>query len=527
MKISLLVLMCILTSSSAYSNICFNFKNFKTESYTFKDDILIRGFEGVEIAANLFHPTDLSKNYPAVIFVNSWSLEDHEYFRQAKILAEKGYIVLSYSTRGFGCSSGKIDVIGNSDVQDLSKVVDWLEQKTNVDINNVGIAGISYGGGMALMALAKESRIKTGVSMSGWSSLTSALYGERTPRKFWTSLLITLGFLTGEIDETIPKMFKNLVTQTNIDETLSWAEERSPINFIGEVNKRNAPVFISQNYGDNLFQPNPLIKYFNQLTTPKILDLNQGTHATAEASGMILKNNYTFNRMQMWFDLWLKGIKNKKLKLNQVNIQTDLEHKRESYSLDELQRIEDQQWHLHPSRFLDRSNIKKNKYVGHPVRDFIISRIDTYATTGIPLLSSIMDGNLKIPTYSYMPIVSNMHAFTFKTKRLKKVKHIRGVPKISLNIKSTNRKYQLIAYLYDVDSLGYAKLITHGAFSSITGHNRAQFELVATAYDVPRGHRLALIVDSRDSLYSAVETRSQVIELNYESTANTLNIPVK
>ena len=167
--------------------------------------------DGVQIHGNLFSPKTDSSKLPLIIFVNSWVLEEHEYFAQAKKLAEKGYLVFSYSTRGWGCSGGKVDVIGPRDIADLETVLDWLEKETPVDVKNIGMSGISYGGGMSLMAAAKVDRIKTVAAMSAWGNLADAVYGNNTPRQFWSSVLISTGAIIGEVDFKLLKLFKALI----------------------------------------------------------------------------------------------------------------------------------------------------------------------------------------------------------------------------------------------------------------------------------------------------------------------------
>ncbi|CAM5664461.1 hypothetical protein GCM10010345_78180 [Streptomyces canarius] len=70
----------------------------------------------------------------------------------------------------------------------------------------------------------------------------------------------------------------------------------------------------------------------------------------------------------------------------------------------------------------------------------------------------------------------------------------------------TGESGTLIAYLYDVGPLGIGKLVTRVPW---TGHGRTPGEPFAvdldpfsTAYDVPAGHRLALVVDTVDPLYA-------------------------
>ena len=171
-----------------------------SNNYTTDDDIIISATDGVEIAANIFVPNNLSGLAPAVIFINSWGLNEYEYLQQAADLAEKGYIVLSYSTRGFGQSGGVIATAGPQDVSDLSAVIDFLLANYPVDPQAIGSAGISYGSGISLLGAAFDSRIKAVSAMSSWGSLTDALYGNSTPRLVWGELLTLSGQLIGNLD---------------------------------------------------------------------------------------------------------------------------------------------------------------------------------------------------------------------------------------------------------------------------------------------------------------------------------------
>src|SRR4051794_21609903 len=54
--------------------------------------------DGVILKANVISPTTQGR-HPAIVFVNSWGLNDAEYLVQAKAFAEHGYVVLSYTTR--------------------------------------------------------------------------------------------------------------------------------------------------------------------------------------------------------------------------------------------------------------------------------------------------------------------------------------------------------------------------------------------------------------------------------------------
>ena len=523
----LIFLIATLISFNTFS-LCLDIKIESTEDYDANDNVTIVSADGVKLSANLLVPKNIEGKIPTIIFVNSWCLDEHEYIYQAKLLARRGYQVLSYSTRGWGCSEGYVDVVGPKDMQDVSAVVDWLEENTDVDSENIGITGISYGGGMTLMALAKEPRIKTGVAMSGWGSLTDSLFGNNTPRLFWGSLLVYSGKILGDLSPEISEMFKDIKEFKNIDNLRKWADKRSPITYIKDINERNVPIYLSNNFGDNLFQPNTVIEFYKALKTPKILDLNQGTHASGEASGLGSVNNYSFKKLHDWFDYWLRGIKNK-LQLNTINIQVDLNHKRETYYSTSTY-SENQKTLYLESNLISTGRLESNSNeVLRPNSRIFNTYFDSMGTTGIPLFSALFDGNFKVPTYSFIPLVNMPNALVYKSSPMKKIFKLRGIPSLKLNLNNPEKKaYQVNAYLYDLSPWGYSKLISHGVYTSLKGNSKGpvDFDLVATAYDLPKGHRIAIIIDGKDFLYGKPENSSSFLEiLSNSKSLNVLRLP--
>lgn len=127
----------------------------QSDLYTTDDEITIFADDGVNLEANIFVPTNLEGLAPAVIFINSWGLNEYEYLAQAADLAENGYIVLSYTTRGFGESGGLIGTAGPLDMSDYSTVIDYLLENYPVNPDAIGTAGISYGSGISLIGAAR------------------------------------------------------------------------------------------------------------------------------------------------------------------------------------------------------------------------------------------------------------------------------------------------------------------------------------------------------------------------------------
>lgn len=512
-----------------------NIPSFPSSSaFTTDDDITIEAFDGVNLEANIFVPTNLQGNAPAVIFINSWGLNEYEYLQQAEDLANDGYIVLSYSTRGFGTSGGLIGTAGPNDMKDYSTVIDYLIANYPVDPNAIGTAGISYGSGISLIGAAKDSRVKAIAAMSSWGSLTDALYGNQTPRLVWGELLTIAGGLTGNPDPIIAQHWDSIKNQklNDIPEVMAWAEERSPINYVDQLNANGTAVYLAKAYGDNLFQPNTLLDMFGQLTTPKYIDLVPGTHATAELLPSLagLGENLIWENVYKWFDIHLKGETNALSSAKPVNMKIKFSDTFEQFDDYPIAAANDRKFYLHPRSAFDSGDLETYTFWSFfETDDTINGYLGTGFTTAIPLLSQLLE-QINIPIYANIPLESDYRAIYWGTNSLSNGMKIRGTPSVSMRIQPHYNKVQLVAYLYDMDAWGTGKLITHGVITLPDANwgekTRINFDLVTTAYDVPPGHKVVLAIDTKDPQYKSVTSADFFVDFQYKSSQqNTLTIP--
>nr|WP_245667251.1 CocE/NonD family hydrolase [Leptospira tipperaryensis] len=475
-------------------------------SFTFNDSIVIRSGDGTSIAANLFQPKNLvsGQKYPTVIFVNSWALNEYEYIVPAAKLAKKGYIVLSYSTRGFGISGGLINTAGIKDRQDLSAVLDWLRANTQVDSSNIGISGISYGAGISLIGVSFEPRIKTAVAMSGWGDLKRSLYGNDTPRLVWGLILIGAGYFTGRMDPVIADNFTKLLSHNDIAGVTAWAAERSPASLVSELNASGKPVYISSNFEDFLFNPNQMLDYFASLTVPKKLDMNEGIHATAEIGGVLGLSNPIWDNAYDWFDFWLKGINNGIMMKPTVTFQKRFNGPRVTLPSWPSSTVSEKTYYLKPRTLFTDGKISSTQNTNN-LNTGILSGADTIATTGIPLISDILASHLEVPVTASLDWLSRINGIVYESNSLSSVLKIRGKIFWKGQVSSSLGKANVNVYFYDVGSNGVGKLITHGTASiyvSAFETTDLTVDLNAVAYDVPAGNRIAIALDTFDPQYA-------------------------
>ena len=487
-------------------------------------DIAITSHDGVKLMASVYLPrgADGDARFPGIVMVGSWATPgQYEYAGQSQRLARDGYIVVSYTARGFYNSEGIIGVAAPADVRDVSSVLDWLQNNTRVDPQNVAASGISYGAGLAMMALAQDSRFKTAVAFSGWGNLMDQMYLDGSANRTWSNVLNLLGAVPGRRDPLIEQQVQILndpdSSSAQIAGVAAWAAPRSPSQFIAQINQRNAPVFISKNLQDDMFTANSSLAMFSALTGPKKLLLNKGIHAVTEFPGALLgEDNYPYDQARRWFDRFLKGERNGIDTEAQVSVQVRPANNRETFATWPSAEVREQTFHLSPrgAMRLDFSCFCRRGEKGMlsatrnstSYTDTVYNYGDTTATTGVlPLLASIRAAN-DLPALTSMQSIALATGVRYEGAELSAPLKLRGVARLNLQAAPSQARAQLVAYLYDVDAIGIARLITYGARSvhaavpnQTTG---LAVELAAAAYDIPVGHHLGIVLDTTDPLFA-------------------------
>jgi len=263
--------------------------------------------DDVILKANVVAPAAAGR-YPAVILPASWGLNDIEYLGPAKTLAARGYVVVSYTPRGWWQSGGEIDTGGPLDMTDLSRVLDWTIANTATDPARIGTAGISYGAGIGLLGSAVDPRIRAVAMMSGWTDLAYSLYADSTRHQQAPALLKLAADLLGNPGPDLTGKLADFAANRNVDEVLAWAAARSPATHVDAINANRPAVLIANSWGDSFFPPNQLVDFYGRLTGPKRLELRPGDHAIAELGGVLGLKNEVWSSVYRWFDQYLAGV---------------------------------------------------------------------------------------------------------------------------------------------------------------------------------------------------------------------------
>ncbi len=175
----------------------------------------------VDIDARLYVPDNASRRrpQPAILMTHGFggSKDNNETISTAEFFAAHGYVVLTYSSSGFGASGGCVTLqSADYDVKIATQLISkLLEPKRFVQHDRkgvlVGTIGGSYGGGFQLPLAARDKRIRATIPGRTWGNLAYSLVpnnrivpGDTTGlshelntqgvfKEEWTSLFYALG----------------------------------------------------------------------------------------------------------------------------------------------------------------------------------------------------------------------------------------------------------------------------------------------------------------------------------------------
>lgn len=514
--------------------------NITLHSQLTRDDQCPDG-DGAAIDANVYIPQGSpGETYPALIFVPGWGMDKYEYILQAENFSKKGYIVLSYSPRGMGESEGVIEVVSPLDIADFCAAVDWLIDNTPVDPERIGAYGMSYGGGVSLVGLGHDPRIRVVGSASTWGDLQNSLYEADTPNLVWMNNLILTGNLRARLSSVIFAMKDRLLHREELDTVIEWARFRSPLTYMDEFNSRETldfvtgetvpgvPLYISKNNGDYLFKTNRLLELYERSVGPKKMDTNLGIHSMQEQAGMQLKPNTTWDNLHLWFDYWLKGENNGVLQAPPVSMRVKNWRYRDYFA----------QW---PSENVNTETLFLNRdaiggYLAPQVMAgsesvFFSAGEESGARIGVPVLSAFLEGAGVLHRIDRFKVDPETSA-EFVTASLDETLKIRGTINVSAWIRSEKPAAHVVAYLFEMDESGSAALISHGP---VTVHDlipgepvEVNFEMATVAYDVNPGKQLLLFIDGFEWLYDSPYDNAYSVEvLLGEDYPSRVEIPVR
>ncbi len=178
---------------------------------------------------------------PAVLIAPGFGDTKTSVDGQAQDLARQGFVVLAYTPRGFGHSTGLIALNSpDYEIADARQLVDWLGTRPEVTKDGpndprIGVTGGSYGGALALMLAGTDRRVDAIAPVITYNDLSQAL----VPNTATTAVVDSATPAPGAFaaDGVFKKAWAGILFGTGLDPTRSAPSASSSVcgRFVPEV----------------------------------------------------------------------------------------------------------------------------------------------------------------------------------------------------------------------------------------------------------------------------------------------------
>ncbi len=279
----------------------------------------------VRIDADLYIPAGTPR--PAVVLSHGFGGSKQSVADEARFFASAGFVVLAYTSRGFGDSSGQISMNSPQfEVADASSIIDYLNgldivSKESADDPIVGVAGGSYGGALALLLAGYDSRVDAIAADITWNDLESSLFGQSmldsdAPgvfKQLWTSAFFSAGLASplGQADlcgrfspQWCAAYTAAAISGEASDELRALMRQSSPASITDRI---TVPTLLGGGLADSLFPLHEVnanaqqIRTANPSTPVKVVWHGQGHDGGVDESERL--RSLTLS----WFQAWLAG----------------------------------------------------------------------------------------------------------------------------------------------------------------------------------------------------------------------------
>jgi len=256
---------------------------------------------------------------PAILLAHGFGGSKDSVVTEAQAFQKRGYVVMTWTARGFGKSTGQISMNSlSAEIADVQQLITTLGKRKDVLQDRmgdpvVGIAGGSYGGAAALLTASQDKRIDAVVADITWNDLSQALFPQSSSdlaeagpfKKIWTGTFFALATLQsaylgecGALTNEWCSAYKSAV----MNGQPSAAERKllrsvSPVSFLSSI---KAPTLLSQGQADSLFPLNESSQTAAVLKKNGV-PLSMIWHAAGHDGGADEKK-YLQEQYSRWFD---------------------------------------------------------------------------------------------------------------------------------------------------------------------------------------------------------------------------------
>ncbi len=281
----------------------------------------------LDVALSFPDAVDASRPAPVVVLLHGFASDRTSQLARAADLIDDGFIVAMPSARGAGDSEGTVSLADRDrEGRDLLALIDLLGAREEVLLDapgdpRVALVGVSYGGGLALIAAGLDQRVDAVVAITAWHDLAAALapnaagaVGTGPLKVGWTSLLFTARTLAGEDGEPLERCGRfaadvcALADRAAIEGTLD-AEGRAVLaraSLTGRLSSTAATLLI-HGRGDTLFSVDQALSNARELSrsgAPVRIRLVAGEHGPV---GRAATDGVLAAEVDAWLARWLRG----------------------------------------------------------------------------------------------------------------------------------------------------------------------------------------------------------------------------
>jgi predicted acyl esterase len=469
---------------------------------------------GITLSAEVITPAGPGP-FPLVVMPASWGSGASEYTVAGQGFAAAGYLVVAYAQRGFKGSGGAIDFAAPQTRADVSTVIDWALAHTSADRNHVGMLGISYGGGISLLAAASDKRIKAVVAMSGWGDLAAALAPNDTPNLLCLHLLLDGQLRSGTVSTAVRQLGQSLSGDSAGTAAIlaSMTGTRSADAEIAALNANNPAIMLANAYEDSIVDPAQIVPFFERLTTPKRLQLAPGDHGGPEGPGLQGKPDQTFTDARHWLDHYLRGRSNGIDRADPIQLVDGATKAVHGY----------RDWPAATAFQLGTPNTPDDVLAAGaaPWSRQLTTGTDSGAGSGPPF--TLQPNPFHPPTVKIASVNADQ-ALLWSGAATTQPVVISGSPTVHLDVAAATPATTFYAYLYDVDASGSGRLMTYAPDTISSG--ATTLTLHPTSWTVAAGHHIVLAIDTVDARYvSAAPSGSALTFSSTAAAPATLTVP--
>ncbi len=262
--------------------------------------------DGARIDASLLLPagTPPAGGWPAVMMFHGLGGSHSQLLPLAGTFREQGYAVFVPDARGHGTSEGYVSLDGPREVADVRTEFNWLAARPEVSDTQIGVWGISLGGGAAWNSVVAGVPFKALETVETWSDLYTALFPRDLPKSgaiFGFAQSVPTDRIQPELRPLVPQM----ISGENLGTVRTLFSARSSLRFMKTV---TTPSMLFQGRRDFAFDIDQATAAYRALAGPKHLYVGDFGHAPSTFPGPDV--GFLLGQGLRWYDRFLKGMPN-------------------------------------------------------------------------------------------------------------------------------------------------------------------------------------------------------------------------